>query len=105
MFKKRHQFSALRFLEEGLLIGSQILLRNSLPAIGLLPHNFRSSFMTKRLRRLVGVHAKLFAGSASDLKDREASPSVASGLPLGAIVVEDVHRAVKAFYDSDPSWI
>ena len=92
-------------MEEGLLIGSQVLLSDGLSAFGLLPHHLRSSFTTQLLRRLVRIHAELFAGSSSDLEDREAGPRVVSGFLLGAIVVENVHRAIRALHHSDPNWI
>ena len=81
---------------KGLLIGSQVLLSEGLSAFGLLPHHLRSSFTTQLLRRLVRIHAELFAGSSSDLEDREAGPRVVNGFLLGAIVVENVHRAIRA---------
>ena len=92
-------------MEEGLLIGSQVLLSDGLSAFGLLPHHLRSSFTTQLLRRLVRIHAELFAGSSSDLENREADPRVVSGFLLGAIVVENVHRAIRALHHSDPNWI
>ena len=105
MLEERSQLFALSFLEEGLLIGSQGLFGDRLPAFGLLSNHLGTSFTSKLLCRLVGGHAKLLTGSTIDLEDREASPSMSIGLLLSAILVEDVHRAVRVFHDSYPNWI
>ena len=97
MLEERSQLFALSFLEEGLLIGSQGLFGDRLPAFGLLSNHLGTSFASKLLCRLVGGHAKLLTRSTIDLEDREASPSMSIGLLLSAILVEDVHRAVRCF--------
>ena len=67
-----------------------------LRAFGRLSNHLGASFTSTFL---VGVLAKLATSSTIDLEDREASPSMSIGLLLSAIVVEDVHKAVRAFHD------
>ena len=105
MLEERSQLLALSFLEEGLLIVRQGLFSDRLPAFGLLSNHLGTSLSPSFFADWVGVHAELATSSTIDLEDREASPSMSIGLLLNAIVVQDVHRAVSAFHDSDPNWI
>ena len=53
VLEERSQLFALSFLEEGLLIRSQSLFSDRLPAFGLLSSHFGASFTSKFLCRLI----------------------------------------------------